>query len=516
LNDDAGAADQLAPDVAARPDGGFEVVWIDCRDGDADVYGQRCSRGGAPIGPNRRLNDDRASSQQRVSSIGMNADGRICVVWEDERNVDTDVYRAMLDEDGRPLSANLRLNSDSPGSAQYYAAVAGGRDRFVAAWTDFRAGPQSGSIYARYMDADGQVLGPDFRVSSDSGAFQWYPYCALDSSDRASLVWMDYRNGSPQVFGRRFDRWGTPVGSEFAVSDTAVEGVYASVATNRSGRFVVAWMDSRNRAAMQFDVYCQAFRSDGSRVGRNIRVNADSGNTYQGYPACAVDEQGRFAVAWEDTREGCYQVYSQWFDSAGARLGGNDRVGDGPTGSDCYSPTCAFSPAGLLAVGFNDEREAAGNPEFYCQRFRPDRTRISNNQRVNESDGFPNDHHWTVGQSIAASADRLTFAWTGNRRHQGWDIVAKVTDWNLVGIAAPPAARPSRARPLVHVVERRRVRVRSAAGSAVRVFDAAGRCVLVGQEPGAVGDVEFVVPNAGVYFLTTSGSTDATTKLVME
>ena len=32
----------------------------------------------------------------------------------------------------------------------------------------------------------------------------------------------------------------------------------------------------------------------------------------------------------------------------------------------------------------------------------------------------------------------LAFTWTDNRRHQGFDIYANLTDWNLVGVAELP------------------------------------------------------------------------------
>jgi len=49
---------------------------------------------------------------------------------------------------------------------------------------------------------------------------------------------------------------------------------------NRSGRFVLAWMDFRDTATGS-DAYCQAYRADGSAIGPNVRVNTDAGNSYQ-------------------------------------------------------------------------------------------------------------------------------------------------------------------------------------------------------------------------------------------
>ncbi|MBM3314882.1 T9SS type A sorting domain-containing protein, partial [candidate division WOR-3 bacterium] len=147
---------------------------------------------------------------------------------------------------------------------------------------------------------------------------------------------------------------------------------------------------------------------------------------------------GSVAVAWEDTRGDKYEVFIQWFDSLGNRLGSNERVNDNPMPADCYSPSCAFAPDGRLAVLFNDERAEPGMPEIYVQRFGPDRARLGANMRFSSRPEFPGNVRWTVGQSIAASADRVVAAWTDNQRHRGWDIFAKVTDWELAGVEDAP------------------------------------------------------------------------------
>jgi hypothetical protein len=325
----------------------------------------------------------------------------------------------------------------------------------------------------------------------------------MDSSNNAVVLWMDTRTGRYQMYCRQYDSNGNPLGPEFAVQDSTGDGYYGSAAMNRSGRFVTAWMDFRDTATYS-DAYCQAYRADGSVIGRNVRVNTDAGRAYQGYPACAIDDQGRYVVAWEDTRDHVYDVYLQWFDSTGARLGENERVNDNVIDGAAYSPSCTFDPDGRLAVEFNDERDYPGNPQIYCQRFRPDRTRISHNQVVNDPNLFPKNHHWTVGQSIAASSDVLAFTWTDNRRHQGFDIYAKLTDWNLIGVTERTgdrgrgtgfAGRPS----IVGRYGRLRLGA-SARGGVVALYDAAGRQVRrsSSSDPG-VFELRGISP--GTYFL---------------
>jgi hypothetical protein len=286
---------------------------------------------------------------------------------------------------------------------------------------------------------------------------------------------MDTRNGSYQMYCRRYDSNRNPLGPEFAVQDSSSDGYYGSAAMNRSGRFVTVWMDIRSGKS---DIYCQAFRADGTRIGGNVLVNSDPPGKYHGYPSCAIDEQGRFVVAWEDTRNDVYDVYLQRFDSSGTRIGGNERVNDNSVRGDAYSPSCAFAPDGRLAVEFNDERDFPGNPQIYCQRFDSDGARISFNKMVNGPNLFPNNHHWTVGQSVAAGDGVLAFAWADNRRHQGFDIYAKLTDWNLIGVDERPnsGSRSAGSPSIVRRNSRLAIGLHSA-GAVAWLYDATGRQV---------------------------------------
>jgi hypothetical protein len=515
---DVSTGSQVGPSIEARPDGGYWAAWADARSGNTDIYCQRLDRDGSKVGVNFRINDDHASAIQRCSSVGMDENGLICIAWEDERNGATDIYRCVTDAAGNLSGPNLRLNSDGPGGAnQYYVSVAGGNGRFLGAWTDMRAGTDSTDIYAQYMDGGGIPVGSNFRVNTDGvGASQWYPYVAMDSSNNAVIFWMDGRSGTYQIYCRRYDSNRNPLGAEFAVQDSTGYGYYGSAAMNRGGRFVAAWMDDRSGTS---DIYCQAFRADGSPIGGNILANLDPPGKTHGYPSCAIDEQGRFAVAWEDARNDRYDVYMQWFDSSGVQIGGNEHVNDNPVASDAYAPSCSFAPDGRLAVQFNDERDFPGNPQIYCQRYRSDGERIGNNQMVNAAKSFPNNHHWTVGQSVAASNDLLAFAWTDNRRHQGFDIYAKLVDWDLIGVDEKTGeGRGTRGTGRPSILSRHgRLEVGpTTSGGVVSLYDATGRQV---RRISAVNRSEFDLRGirAGTYFVVArDGAAFGCRKVVIE
>lgn len=508
-----GDGNQNSPAVVASPDGGYWVTWCDYRLDNYDIYCQRIARDGSLIGTNFKVNDDSASAHQRISSIAMEKGGNICITWEDERGISCDIYRAVFDSLGRECGANLRLNDDLGTAAQYYASVAGGNGRFLVAWSDNRNG---WDIYAQLLDREGYPLGTNFRVNAEIGnTFQWYPYCAMDSFNRAAIVWMDYRNGGSQIYARIYDENGNPTGDEFPVSDSSAACYYASVAMNAGGFWVVAWMDYRDGG--DANIYCQLFRPDGSRIGSNIRVNRDTGRVYQGYPSCAIAENRSIAVVWEDTRNGCYNVYLQWFDSTGNFLGNNERVDENSGEIDCYSPSCDFDELGRLVVVFNDEREATGNPQIYCQRFDPDRSRAGHNVKINEPNLFPKNTHWTVGQSVVANSSRVAFTWTENRRHRGWDIYGKLTDWNLIGVEQPLPTPPFSNKMATIVSRRQQLALTPEFPNAVvRIYDISGRQLYCSRCRFSSEGIQLQNFRAGVYFfeVTQGGAIKKRIKLI--
>ena len=89
---------------------------------------------------------------------------------------------------------------------------------------------------------------------------------------------------------------------------------------------------------------------------------------------------------------------------------------------------------GRFVAVWSDWRGGKGDPDLFAQRFWTNGTRIGSNALINQPDTFSYEHQWTIGQSVVANSNRIGFTWTDNRRHKGFDIYGKVTDWYLIGI----------------------------------------------------------------------------------
>jgi hypothetical protein len=110
-------------------------------------------------------------------------------------------------------------------------------------------------LFPRAASAQGDPLGPEFRVNTYTTDAQYRPSVAADPSGNFVVAWMSsLQDGSNYgVFGQRYASSGAPLGSEFRVN-TYTTGIQSgpAVTSDASGNFVVVW---------------QSYLQDGSDLG---------------------------------------------------------------------------------------------------------------------------------------------------------------------------------------------------------------------------------------------------------
>lgn len=231
------------------------------------------------------------------------------------------------------------------------------------------------------------VIRSDFLLNIDTASYsgQHYPASAADRAGNFVVVWQDSRNGDVDIFARRYDSGGSPLGPSFRVNDDAAayDQAEAHVAMNGAGQFVVAWKDPRDGLA---NIYAQRYGADGTALGPNFLVCEEDGYSSQWQPRVAVDEHGAFAVAWHDDRDGPWHIYVHRFDSTGASLSGDFRADDTPDYVIPYNPsTITINGSGGFVIAWTDYRignvnirarllDSAGVPvdtSFWVNTYKP-------------------------------------------------------------------------------------------------------------------------------------------------
>lgn len=289
-----------------------------------------------------------ASSLQGSPALAGDAENKnFLVVWTDNRSEASglDIYARMVAADGTLLSPDIPLAEAHRGQAFPAVALDSKRDRFLVVWTDWRNAPTVESdIYGRFIGGDGSPAGPEFPIA-DQPVSQKFPAVAFDPAARRYLVvWIDRRDRPYDTLYARFlDADGNFLGPNFRLAGSIGDQRRPSVILDRNrGRFLVVWWERQNAA-----IYARFVTDplDDDTPPIKITDRHDPRPAANLAVAVAPDED-RFFMVWsregDRDRQGL-DVYGQFIDGAnGAIIGRPIAIADG-TGRE-QSAVVAFDP----------------------------------------------------------------------------------------------------------------------------------------------------------------------------
>ncbi|HKV09888.1 MAG TPA: hypothetical protein VJ725_17235, partial [Thermoanaerobaculia bacterium] len=182
------------------------------------------------------------------------------------------------------ISPIFQVNTHTEGDQLASAVASNGNGRFVAVWHSgwvYEQRPtQDGSgygVYAQVFDASGTRIGGEIPVSQTTAGNQDESAVAMSADGGFVVVW---RSETPvtfesRIFGRRFDPTGAPLGNELVVSDTPLPArdFHPAIAMDSEGRFVVVW--KRYGGDEGEDVYARRFDAAGSPLGDPFVVSVE-------------------------------------------------------------------------------------------------------------------------------------------------------------------------------------------------------------------------------------------------
>ncbi|MDQ7798864.1 MAG: hypothetical protein RDU76_07995, partial [Candidatus Edwardsbacteria bacterium] len=351
---DAYGTSQESPAIAIGDNGTFVIVWDDYRvdDGYARIYCRRFDAGGSPLGGTYRVDDNDGISAKYRPAITA-TDSGFAVDWEEWRNgLNYNVHLRLLDTLGIPLGTASFMTGNTSND-KYQVDISRTGQGFVAVWLDRRSG--NDDIYARIYSAGGDTIGPEFTVNDISAWYRSEPkVCGTDSG--FTVVWYDYRSGSYyDIYLQRYDTLGAALGGNSQVTSTIASAQTPSIA-HRRGQTVVSWHDDRNGNG---DVFAQWFKPNGDTLGGQVMLNDDASGQWQ-YNTKAVAGDSGWALVWMDQRNsnlGNGERYGQCFDTTLSAIGGNFFACDSIFGlHDQYDPSVAAGPDGNFLVVWYDFR----------------------------------------------------------------------------------------------------------------------------------------------------------------
>ena len=261
---------------------------------------------------------------QTHPAVAMTDSGTFVVVWRshvaDGRG--GGVYGCCFDADGTALSDEFKVNLSDVDVGNWTPAVAmSPSGSFVVAWTTAQDGDCD--LLARMFDADGTPSTEELPVAVSPSAVASTPSVAMNSTGGFVIVWTNWCGdsyiGRSYAAGRVYDSNGVPFGGEFGISERPQQ-MWPDVAMDESGRFVVAWIrmgDTYNRPYGEY-IMIRQFGADGTPLAREIPLTGDLNSRWYG-PSVAASGAGGFVVTWA-VGPFPYDVCAQPFDSAAVPL----------------------------------------------------------------------------------------------------------------------------------------------------------------------------------------------------
>lgn len=207
-----GSADkgsQYRPEIAPLADGGFVITYHAMASGSyqADAYGRRFDRNGAPVGPEFTIAAS-AKSDWRVDTKGL-LDGGYIMVWD---TVDAAGANRLLarryDARGVMTMGDTPVGYAPGGTGQSFAQVASMADGgYVIAWMSYQngIGNSNADAYAQRFSASGQPVAAPKLIAGGISA-QLEPRIAATANNGYTVTWTSNQNGGAlDIYAQRFD-----------------------------------------------------------------------------------------------------------------------------------------------------------------------------------------------------------------------------------------------------------------------------------------------------------------------
>jgi hypothetical protein len=294
-----------------------------------------------PQGEEFQVNTHTFGSQFHPA-VASDSAGNTFVAWIDKRHIG--LKGRAYDASGTPVSAEIRIE-DFSGidlNGQPRVATLGPGD-FIVTW----GGPNGRGIKFRRFNALGQPLSDTLTAYDEPLDFAFSPDVAADPAGGFILCW-SVQTTPFRVLAQRFDSFGAPRAGAFVVSpESGGRKDGARIAVDPvSGRFMVTWIDQRETENP--DVWARRLNASGQPLGPEFLVDTDKGGEALG--AVPVFHDDGFSVVWSNFNVSRLEILAQRFDAAGPRVGAAVLLSLEQDFHDPSAPAVTVVPSGGLLV----------------------------------------------------------------------------------------------------------------------------------------------------------------------
>ena len=360
------------------------------------------------------------TAQVHMSSVS-DGNGGAFLTWENNPSSDINIYAQWIDGSGNLRWGSSGVVVNSAGLDQKYPSIVpDGSGGVIIAWQD----ESSNNIYVQRLNASGSRLwGTWGMIICSATGEQTLVKMVTDGQGGAILIWIDKRNWSASVlYAQRIDGSGNSLWTSNGIPVTTITGVQSShvLVSDGAGGVFVAWQDYRNG---NYDVFAQRLTSAGAQAWSSAGVPVASLVGNQISPATCISGNNIF-ISWEDTRTGSSDIYAQELDPSGNPLWTVNGIPICVATGAQMNSRVVHDGAGGAIITWVDNRT---NYDIYAQRVNAAGTALwtANGKSVNHSDGYQ------YAPEIASDGSGGSFiVWNDNRTGSNIELYAQHLNGN--------------------------------------------------------------------------------------
>jgi len=313
-----------------------------------------------------------ATNEQKNADMAMDAAGGFVIVWSSylQDGSSNGIFGRCFDPNCIAIGDEFQINTTSSGNQTEPAVATDAAAGFVVTWHGPGVFEQDGEdIFARRFDPNGSPLGDEFLVNSHTGDKQRYPDAIVNPDGSFAVVWESVNvpaEGDRAICGQLYDSNDMPAGPEFVINAEASVCRYPSVAAGADGGFAVAWLDDRSTNS----IMARLFDPDGLPRTETFAVNTVRFRSVT-RPSIAMDSEGYFVVTWDGDPDlaALDDIHARVFDPNGAPLGEQLPVNTTIDGPQRYPQVALNEVAEFIVVWESVMDPNVNERDIFAQRF---------------------------------------------------------------------------------------------------------------------------------------------------
>ena len=313
-----------------------------------------------------------ATNEQRNADMAMGSAGNFVIVWSSylQDGSSNGIFGRRFDPNCVAIDDEFQINTTSSGNQTEPAVAMDAAAGFVVTWH----GPgvselDSEDIFARRFDPNGSPIGEEFLVNTHTGDRQRYPDAIVNPDGSFAVVWESVNvpaEGDRAICGQLYDSNGVTAGPEFVINAEASVCRYPSVAADADGGFVAVWLDDRSTNS----IMARLFDPHGLPRTETFPVNTVRFRSVT-RPSVAMDSAGYFVVTWDGDPDlaSLDDIHARAFDPNGAPLGEQFPVNTTIDGPQRYPQVALNDVAEFVIVWESVMDPSINERDIFAQRF---------------------------------------------------------------------------------------------------------------------------------------------------